>query len=71
MNKWKAKSKEEVVAQFDRLDKMTASKMTPDLKKCASPGPSQLSGLAFRPPLSLPAAVPLPLAPSKRNVFPR
>ena len=33
MDKWKAKSKEEVAAQFDRLDKMTASKMTPDLKK--------------------------------------
>jgi len=33
MDKWKAKSKEDVVAQFGRLDKMMGEKMTPDLKK--------------------------------------
>jgi len=33
MGKWKAKSPEEVNAQHERLDKMMASKMTPDLKK--------------------------------------
>jgi protein disulfide-isomerase A6 len=33
MAKWKGKSKEDVAAQLERLDKMMGSKMTPDLKK--------------------------------------
>jgi len=33
MGKWKAKSKDEVKVQLERLEKMMGSKMTPDLKK--------------------------------------
>lgn len=33
MAKWKAKDKAEAAAQRERLDKMQAGKMTPDLKK--------------------------------------
>mmetsp|Transcript_32323 Transcript_32323/g.84763 ORF Transcript_32323/g.84763 Transcript_32323/m.84763 type:complete len:143 (-) Transcript_32323:1563-1991(-) len=33
MGKWKAKSKDEVGTQLERLEKMMGSKMTPDLKK--------------------------------------
>jgi len=33
MAKWKAKDKAEATAQRERLDKMQAGKMTPDLKK--------------------------------------
>jgi len=33
LGKWKAKAKADVTAQFERLEKMMGSKMTPDLKK--------------------------------------
>jgi len=33
LGKWKEKPKADVVAQFERLEKMMGSKMTPDLKK--------------------------------------